>query len=279
MNENDNIASQENTFGRIENNIYKETFIPYTFNCDIDTRVNLDWIFEIVQESVGSHDFLHNCYIINLRKIGLTRVISREKIHIYKYPKWREKVFVETWAENTFRKVLIPRIVQAKNEKGELLFKATTLWAIIDLKTNKPILPDLILNKIGFSQFSNLEKFYIKKREVINENNPLISKFKPVINYSDTDINLHVNNISYLRWALRSIPNQYRKTHIVENIDVSWLKQTFLNEDVEMISTSENSKALELDNSKFYHQLIRHEKDGSKIPVFEASSTWKKRIN
>ena len=271
------MENDTNNFGKIEDNIYKETFIPYTFNCDIDTKANLDWIFEIVQESVGSHDFSHNCYIINLRKIGLTRVISREKVQIFKYPKWREKVFVETWAENTFRKVLIPRIVQAKNEAGDILFKATTLWAIIDLKTNKPILPNIILDKIGFPQIPNKEKFHIKKRDFIDDEKSIISRFKPIINYSDTDINHHVNNISYLRWTLRSIPNQFRKDHIVEKIDVSWLKQTFLDDNVEIITTSDNDQALSTDSPTFYHKLIRYEKDNSKQVVFEAKSTWEKR--
>ena len=265
--------------GIIENNIYKESFIPYSSNCDVYANVNLDWIFEVVQEVAATHSTVLDSSIFDLQKMGLTWVISREIVEIFKYPKWREKIFVETWANKPFRRVLVPRIIEAKNENGELLFKATTLWAIIDLETQKPIEPNKILDIFGFPQVSKNEKFFLHKRDIINETNPIISKRKPNINYSDTDFNHHVNNISYIRWALRSMPNKYRNDYIIKKIDVSWLKQTFLNDNIEIITTSEDINALKQDNATFYHKLLRKEDDEKTLSVFEAKSIWEKRKN
>ncbi len=265
--------------GIIENNIYKESFVPYSSNCDLYANVNLDWIFEVVQEVAATHATVLNSSIFDLQKLGLTWVISREKIEIFKYPKWREKIHVETWARKPFRRVLVPRIIQAKNNDGELLFKATTLWAVIDLNTQRPIEPNKILDIFGFPEANNNEKFFIHKRDVICNDNPIISAKKPIINYSDTDFNHHVNNISYVRWALRSMPNEYRNDYIVKTVDVSWLKQTFLNDTVEIITSSENKNALKADGATFYHKLIRSEQDGKQTSVFEATSTWEKRKN
>lgn len=264
--------------GIIENNIYKESFIPYSSNCDVYSNVNLDWIFEVVQEVAATHSTILNSSIFDLQKIGLTWVISREKIDIYKYPKWRETIHVETWAKKPYRRVLVPRIIQAKDDEGNLLFKATTLWAIIDLKTQRPIEPHEILDVFGFPEAILNQKFKIAKRDIIKDENHIISKRKPIINYSDTDFNHHVNNISYVRWALRSMPNEYRNDYIIKSVDVSWLKQTFLNDNIEIVTTSEDNKALTNDNATFYHKLLRKEKVGNTIPVFEAKSIWEKRI-
>ncbi|MGD1822955.1 MAG: acyl-[acyl-carrier-protein] thioesterase [Pleomorphochaeta sp.] len=262
--------------GYIKNNIYNESFIPYSSNCDVHANVNLDWIFEVVQEVAATHATILNSSIFDLQKIGLTWVISREKIDIYKYPKWREKVIVETWAQKPYRRVLVPRIIQAKNSDGELLFKATTLWAIIDLKTQRPIEPDKILDVFGFPKVTKDEKFYIHKRDIINDENHIISKRKPNINYSDTDFNHHVNNISYVRWALRSMPNDYRNDYKIKSVDVSWLKQTFLNDNVEIVTTSEDLNALQKNNATFYHKLVRQDNLGKNTSVFEAKSVWEK---
>ncbi len=262
----------------ISDNIYKENYIIYSDDCDAHSITKLDWFFEIVQEIGGYHSALLKCSIQDLKKLGLTWVISRENLEIKKYPKWRDKIHVETWAELPFRRVLVPRIVVARNDDNEIIFKSTTLWAIIDLKTNKPIEPMAILEKIGVPQKACNEKFYIKKREFFNEEFPIIGTTTPNINYSDTDLNHHVNNISYIRWVLQSLPNSFRDEYITTNIDVSWLKQTYITDNVKLITNSESKDNLNEENPIFYHKLVRENPDGSKKIVFEAKSIWEKRI-
>ncbi|MCY1153482.1 MAG: thioesterase [Sphaerochaetaceae bacterium] len=271
------MKTNTDSLGLNKNNIFREVYLPYTYNCDSHLFAKLDWCFEVVQEIAGYHSSLLKCSIYDLNSQNLTWVISRENIEIFKYPKWREKVFVETWAELPFRRVLVPRIIEGKNERGELLFRSTTLWAIIDLKTNKPIEPLHILEKIGVPKEAYNRKFYIKKREFFNEENPIIGTSSPIINYSDTDFNKHVNNISYIRWVLQSLPNKFRDEYVVKNIDVSWLKQTFIQDKVKMVTNSLTSSALKEENPIFQHKLVREEKDGSQKIVFEAKSFWIKR--
>jgi len=262
----------------IPDNIYKENYKIYSPNCDAHLIAKLDWFFQIVQEIAGYHASLLNFAIPDLKKLGLTWVISRENLEIFQYPKWRDVVSVETWVELPFRRVLIPRIIVAKNAENEIIFKAITLWAIIDLKTKKPIEPMPILEKIGLPQKAFNEKFYIKKREYFNEEFPIIGTTTPNINYSDTDLNHHVNNISYIRWVLQSLPNSFRDEYITKNIDVSWLKQTYLTDKVKLITNSESKDALSEETPILYHKLICENPDGSKKIVFEAKSIWEKRL-
>jgi acyl-ACP thioesterase len=271
------MAIKIDSSGLSKENTYKESFITYSCNCDSHSIAKLDWFFEIVQEVAAYHGALLECSIFDLRKLGLTWVISRENIVINKYPKWREKIILETWAEKPFRRVLLPRIIEAKNEQNELLFRATTLWAIIDLKTKRPIDPNEILNKFGFPPKTLEKKFYIHKREFFNEEYPIIGNIAPNINYFDTDSNKHVNNISYLKWTLQSLPNSFRDKYVTKNIDVSWLKQTFIKDKVKLITNSENPNALEDENPIFYHKLVREDVNGKEQIVFEAKSIWEKR--
>lgn len=271
------MPTNTNIIGLSENNVFVEEYMPFTFNCDSHLLANLDWCFEVVQEIAGYHSSLLKCSIYDLNDQGLTWVISRENIEIFKYPKWREPVIVSTWAELPFRRILVPRIVEAKDKDGNLLFKATTLWAILDINTKRPIEPTHILEKIGVPSEARDRKFHINKREFFNDDLPILSTTTPIINYSDTDFNKHVNNISYIRWVLRSMPNSFRDKYIVKNIDVSWLKETFIKDKVQMITNSAAPLALEGENPIFNHKLIREEENGSKTVVFEAKSHWQKR--
>ncbi len=266
-----------NATGIKKDNTFQEYYMPYTFNCDAHLLAKIDWCFEVVQEIAGYHSSILNCAIPDLHKNGLTWVISREHMEIIQYPKWREKILVKTWAEEAYRRILLPRIVEGRNENGELLFKASTLWAVLNLKTGRPTNPNAIIEKIGVPPVSKEKKFHISKREVYNDDYPVIGSSKPKIYYSDTDVNKHANNISYIRWLLQSLPNSFRDKNYIKDIDASWLKQTFIKDKIKMITNSENPLALEEKSPILYHKLVRTNKDGTEEIVFEAKSLWEGR--
>ena len=105
----------------------------------------------------------------------------------------------------------------------------------------------------------------------------LLSTFKPRISYLDVDRNQHVNNISYLNWALDSLPSSFRNRLKVSSADVSYLRQTFLEDDVMIYTESEDPHAFLKDEIELMHRLERTEKDGRKTIVWEGRTVWKPR--
>lgn len=99
----------------------------------------------------------------------------------------------------------------------------------------------------------------------------------PNVGYLDTDRNLHVNNISYLSWALESLPSSFRNRCKVAEVDVSYLRQTFLGDAIVVHTESKDPDALQKDDSLLHHRIIRKETDGTETVVWVGSTRWKKR--
>ncbi|MDY0243922.1 MAG: thioesterase, partial [Sphaerochaeta sp.] len=111
------------------------------------------------------------------------------------------------------------------------------------------------------------------------EDEPLhrLAVHTPKITYLDTDRNLHVNNISYLTWALESLPSDFRNRCKATEVDVSYLRQTFLEDAVVVYTESKDPDALQKDTPLLHHRIIRKEEDGSETVVWAGSTRWKRR--
>jgi acyl-ACP thioesterase len=86
-----------------------------------------------------------------------------------------------------------------------------------------------------------------------------------------------VNNISYLSWALESLPSSFRNRLKVAEVDVSYLRQTFLEDTIVVYTESKDPDALKKDEPLLHHRIIRKETDGTETLVWVGSTRWKAR--
>ena len=101
----------------------------------------------------------------------------------------------------------------------------------------------------------------------------MVGRSTVVPTYDDTDRNRHVNNIVYLNWALGSLPALFRDQYNTRSIDASYLRQTFLDDELTALTWAEGDAVFTQDEPTLFHQIVR----GADEVVWEAHSLWQKR--
>ena len=260
-----------------EFNRARSLFTTYSYETDRFFDARLAFYFQIVQEAAGNHSAVRGCSIPTLHEEGKTWVITRSKIEVHRYSHWPEQLHVETWAQEPIR-LHLPRVVRSFDEHPEPLFTAKTYWALIDLERGRPCRPGKMSERIGLPPSEMQMDLSLTARTTYDDSNcTTLVTYKPKIQYLDTDSNQHVNNISYLNWALESLPASFRDRAKVAEADVSWIRQTFSGDDITVVSGSLDKEAFSGSEGVLYHKIVRSEEDGSMTVVWEGTTRWEKR--
>lgn len=230
--------------------------------------------FGLNQEMGGLHANEKGCGLKTLRdNENKTWMIIRSRMEIGKLVSWTDVLELDTWYQEGHR-IYSPRMVECRDKNtGELAFSTCSWWIVIDLERNRPCRPDVFKEKLPFAEkatrwkdpalapYPSLEEF---------EAEPFGSS-EISISYYDTDYNQHVNNISYVTWAVESFPKEFLDKNRPTLMDVKWEKQSFAGDN--LYAKTFRKK----DGSSFMTKIYRKEEDGSESEVFTALTEWTDR--
>jgi medium-chain acyl-[acyl-carrier-protein] hydrolase len=128
--------------------------------------------------------------------------------------------------------------------------KGNTQWFVLDLETRKPVRPDAVLDP----------RFPRERTPPVLE--PSHARLPPLptwdfqkrfhIRYADIDVNLHVNNGSYVAWALEAIPRDVWQSSRLASLDVQYLAECHYGSAV----LSRHARA---GDRAFHHAIVREE--------------------
>ena len=145
-----------------------------------------------------------------LRKQDLAWVVISWQIEVYKYPKLGDKITVGTFAYD-FKSFLGYRNYFMKDENGEFLAKASSIWVLFNTETNKMI-------KAGKEQMDlygieeKLDMEYQSRKILVPDG--LREGGALEIKSYHLDTNGHVNNGQFMNIAAGSIDGLKRPTRI-----------------------------------------------------------------
>lgn len=211
-----------------DNHIFRQSFRLDAINCTRYNVANLVWYLQIMQEIAATHSSKLNLSSEDLEDQGLEWVILRNIITVNRYVKWGEVIHLETWAHEKY-KLFFPRTIIGYDENGNKLFESTSYWALLNKNRNfRPIPPKPYLDKYGYPKEDKkrLPPKYPDKL-IIEEEYKMINNTYVNSIYDDIDINKHTNNISYFKWMLTLMSDEFRDTHKISSIDISWMQQTY----------------------------------------------------
>ena len=191
-------------------NIYIKNLRVRAEHVDYKEEMKLSSFMNIFQE----------CCIAHTEQLGMGRhmtfdkgflwVIISEHIYISRMPKYDENIIVECYPGETLH-YFLPRYINIKNEKDEVLIKAVALWSLIDKKNRQFIDPEengIIINGINKNE---------DIRPAIKINVPNLEKKKyHKANYSMVDINGHLGNKYYVDMMCDEIYQNENKIDIKE---------------------------------------------------------------
>lgn len=216
---------------------YSRKYIVDTSLVDKNKRLRLSNLFVMFQEVAEAHAEILGIGKASTTDVGLKWVITRYMIKFERMPTYGEKIEVFTYPNKNnpyffFRNFFI------KDEKGNIIIKAASVWAIIDAKTNK-----VVINP--FKKTLPEESFdsELPTPEKINED--VDKKFGEYhIQYSDIDLNGHVNNSRYIEMIQNIHNSEYFLNHEFDSLLINYFMELKENDVVTLYSNSSNPEII-----------------------------------
>tara|TARA_R110000868_G_scaffold378658_5_gene644192 strand:+ start:8179 stop:8919 length:741 start_codon:yes stop_codon:yes gene_type:complete len=201
------------------NTFHSEKFIIRASEVDINGKVTLKSICSFFQEVAGNNAKDLNFDITDLHENDRTWVLHRMDIKIDSFPKWRDTITIETWpaAGDALRAYRNYRIL---DKQGIELGCCLSYWMMLNLKTRRPIrMTQEILN----TRLSKREHVLEVKSNRMSAISNVENDISFTVRRSDLDMNLHVNNATYIDWMLESLPLE--ETTSITSFDIVYLHE------------------------------------------------------
>ena len=210
-------------------NIWREDYTVRSYEVDAEGRLSILSLFNILQDSASNHADALGVSVHHLMAEDKTWVLSRMRLVIESYPRWRDRVRVHTWPSGgnrlfAFRKFAI------EDARGKNLGMASSAWLVIDIAKRRPVRIAPFLQRLRPQDTHDGLPDAVDKLPA-PASARLARRFR--VRYRDLDINQHVNNVSYIEWALESIPReQVAGAHLVD-LEINFLSEAFLDDRIE----------------------------------------------
>jgi medium-chain acyl-[acyl-carrier-protein] hydrolase len=177
-------------------------------------------LLNFVQDAGGMHSAQLGVSVRDLRKRGLTWVLSRVHLVVDRYLHADDVILVRTWP-STREGLFSCREFEMRDRNGDLFSRATSSWAVLNLASRRPVrlqecLPDypLTAHRALDDDFASLPQFPDAPDDTFRELPFLVRR-------SDQDINHHVNNTVYTDWALEAVPDDVAAGHL-QSLEVAF---------------------------------------------------------
>jgi len=211
----------------VENSIYVKKFTIPSFGIDHKGKLKVTYLMNLLQEMAGIHAGIFHYSYEDLIKRGFTWVLSRYRIRFYSYPAWKDKILIYTWNSEVNEKFAV-RDYEVVTEKGILVALSSTSWALLDIKSKRvvgarKIIPDnTVVEKItfpdGFSDISGTDSYDFEREFPVS--------------IHDVDLNRHVNNVVYVDWLLRSMPDDFLKKYQLYELNIDYKNEAYAGDNV-----------------------------------------------
>jgi len=177
-------------------------------------------------------------------------------------------IIIKTWPNGT-DKLFALRNYEVKYPDGSHIASGTSSWLILDRNTKKIQRPDSVLPQYNPNLHTeNSPIRYASKIDPASENGRVSPLFG--IKVSDLDVNLHTNNVMYLKWVSDSYDLEFIMNNDPQSAEINYLAESRFGEEI-MIRTS-----VENEHSSFYNHSIFRTSDNKELCRIRVE--WKKSL-
>ena len=196
--------------------IYQQEFSVNDAAVDCFGYLKPSMLLFYCQDIAGQHCHLLGADYETLEEKNLMWAIIRQKVQITRLPQSGETIRVETWPMPT-TKVCYPRSTVAYDREGKEVFRAISMWVLMDKRSRAMILP----GKSGVTVEGLLTGSELAAPGSLAPRQ-LENSFCRRVCYTDLDRNGHMNNTKYLEWIADLLPSAYHKEQKVREFTVCY---------------------------------------------------------
>jgi len=209
-------------------------------------------LLNYLQDTAGLHAARLGVSVSDLRRQGLTWVLSRIHLVVTLYPRADESVVIKTWPAT--RQGLFSCREFELTGAGELIYgRATTSWAALNIISRRPVKLEEHLPSYPLHSHRAIDDDFATLPLV-----PAVStaEYPFRVLRSDLDTNHHVNNAIYAGWALETVPDEIAAGTLSE-LEISFRAEVLYGESV-------LSRCVVTGPGQCLHQII-NKKDGREL--------------
>jgi len=228
----------------------QKDYLIHVYEMGPDGRVNLHSLFNFMQDIAADHADKLGYGRDDLMKSNHFWVLSRIFARFSEWPVWNESISVKTWPSGVDTIFAMRNYTLAFGD-GRQIGSGSSSWLIIDRTTKKIQRPDEFLQNYSIDNQSIVS--YIRnpvKLRPASENGKISPSFRVKVN--DVDINLHTNNVNYLRWVTDTYDLSFVMNHQPCSAEINYLAEAIFDDEI-VIRTSEEEGT----NVFFNHSIIR----------------------
>ena len=195
---------------------------------DSEGRLSLEALLDYFQDCSTFQSEDLGLGIEYLKEMHLVWVLASWQIVVDKYPKLGEQVNVGTFPYD-FKTCFGYRNFFMKDQDGQFLAKANSLWTLLDTRTMHPVRPPEMMRE-KYSLEERLDMDYASRKIMMPEH--MLSMEPLEVRRHHLDTNHHVNNGQYVRIAAGYLPEgfevtllrtEYRKQAVLQNKLYPWV--------------------------------------------------------
>ena len=215
-----------------------DSYTVHSYYADFTRHLTVPAVLNFLQESAWHHAASNGFGWQELMDKGQIWVLSLMKVKIDRLPDWDEKVQLLTWSKGG-KGLYAYRDFELFDMNGKKLASASSAWLILDAKTRRPQRTD----DFG-KQFPSNPNRSAMDEDVVRDHEQdkaeCTSFFE--VSTSDIDMNEHVNNVCYVRWALDAFSVDFLQKNTVKEINISFLSEAIEGDKVGVCLTSADDK-------------------------------------
>lgn len=199
---------------------------------DYQGQITLPMLVSYMQEAAWNNTTSLGISMYKLLEQGLTWVLQRFRVEMFRYPRHREEITVETWASGR-EKVFLHRDFRIYDQDKQLLGQATSVWLVMDVvKRQLASIPDFVMAMELAPGYEPLPFAKGKLPALKDEQHELQTQ----VRWHDIDLNKHVNNTRYLQWALETLPSDLLEQKQLSEVDIIFRSETTLGDTITAVA-------------------------------------------
>lgn len=228
---------------------FKKEYKVNAYEIGPDGKLSLSSLLDFLQDIAGEHATVLGFGRDDLLKDNRFWVLSRMLATISDWPEWGQTIVVSTWPRGT-EKIFALRDFEIHFPDGRQIASASSSWLVVDKTTKRVQRPDVLLTQYNsMIPVRNAPGRNAGKLEPMLEESRKGEIFK--VNISDLDVNLHTNNVKYVKWVTDSYNLDFIMSHLPVSLEINYLAESRWNEEIFIITSSEENNGCIYNHSVF----------------------------
>ena len=211
----------------------EQEFIVKTCQCRDDGQMGIVAMMRCLQDSAAAHADALGFGPDAMNRMNCYWVLSNLRIEISRPPGPGDRLTVTTWPSG-YNRIIATREFVASDQDGDELFRAASEWMLLDKNSARP----RNLNKLEPSLPPSERKALasplsrLQPRHYDSQGDSICAPG------SSIDVNGHVNNTEYVRWAIDAIDRKFKPSGTIRCLGISYLAEVFAGEMLELFISS-----------------------------------------